>query len=204
VSAKEVSETPRLVELSTETPIWERFFTVAPLVLVATKEADGYNVAPKHLAFPLGWSNYFGFVCSPRHATYRNLEEHPEFTVSYPGADRILHASMAAGGRLEDGSKPSLAAVQTFPARAVDGALVEGCSLYLECELDRLIDGFGANSLVTGKIVAACAPRAALRGPDVDDTDLLHELRPVVYLPPGRFAVVDRTHAFPFPADFSR
>ncbi|MGZ4381429.1 MAG: flavin reductase [Gaiellaceae bacterium] len=203
MSAKAVSG-PQLVELSTETPIWERFFTVAPLVLVATKENDGYDIAPKHLALPLGWSNHFGFVCTPSHATYRNLEAHPQFTVSFPGADRILQTSMAAGRRLADGSKPSLAAVPTFPAREVDGVLVEGCSLYLECELDRIVDDLGANSLVVGQVVAARAPRAALRAGDVDDTDLLHALRPLVYLAPGRFAEVRESHAFPFPADFSR
>ncbi|MGZ4357791.1 MAG: flavin reductase, partial [Gaiellaceae bacterium] len=94
----------RLVEISTATPIWERFFIAAPLVLVATKEGDGYDVAPKHMAMPLGWENLFAFVCSPRHATYRNIEIHPEFTVSFPRADRILQASMAAGARLEDQS----------------------------------------------------------------------------------------------------
>ena len=125
-----------LVEISTETPIWERFFTVAPLVLVATKEGDRHNIAPKHLAMPIGWENYFGFVCSPSHATYRNLEAHPEFTVSFPGVDRILHATLAAGARRDDRSKPTLAAVPVFPARKVDGVLVEGCALYLECALD--------------------------------------------------------------------
>jgi flavin reductase (DIM6/NTAB) family NADH-FMN oxidoreductase RutF len=148
-----------LVELSTETPIWERFFTVAPLVLVATREGDGHNVAPKHLAMPFGRENYFGFVCSPRHSTYRNLGEHPEFTVSFPGADRLLQTSMAAGGRLDDLSKPSLAAVPLIPARVVDGVLVEGCVLYLECALERVIDGFGENSIVVGRVVAAAAPR---------------------------------------------
>jgi flavin reductase (DIM6/NTAB) family NADH-FMN oxidoreductase RutF len=193
-----------LVQISTETPIWERFFTVAPLVLVATKEGGHHDVAPKHLAMPLGWENYFGFVCSPSHATYRNLEAHPEFTVSFPGGDRILHASMAAGARLDDHSKPTLAAVPVFPARKVDGVLVEGCVLYLECALDRVIDGFGENSLVAGRVVAASASRAALRGHDVDDADLLHELRPLVYLAPGRLAEVRETHAFPFPVNFRR
>ena len=193
-----------LVEISTETPIWERFFTVAPLVLVGTKEGDRHNVAPKHLAMPLGWENYFAFVCTPSHATYRNLQDHPEFTVSFPGVDRILHASMAAGPRLDDRSKPSLAAVPVFPARKVDGVLVDGCRLYLECALDRVIDGFGENSLVVGRVIAASASRAALRGHDVDDADLLHELRPLVYLAPGRLAEVRETHAFPVPADFRR
>lgn len=198
------SATSELVDLSTATPIWERFFLVAPLVLVGTKEGDGYDVAPKHLATPLGWDNWFGFVCSARHATYRNLAAHPEFTVSVPGADLILETSLAAGGRQADSSKPSLAAVPTFPARAVDGVLVERCGLYLECELERTLDGLGENSLLIGRVVAASAPRAALRGPEVDDADLLHALRPLVYLAPGRFGVVETTHAFPHPAGFSR
>lgn len=193
-----------LVELSTRTPVWERFFTVAPLVLVSTKEGDGHDVAPKHLALPLGWDNYFGFVCTRRHATYRNLGVHPEFTVSFPRAERILDASLAAGGRLDDRSKPTLAAVRVFPARVVDGVLVEDCVLYLECMLERVIDGFGENSLIVGQVVAASAPRGAVRGADVDDADLLHKLGLLVYLAPGRFAAVRETYSFPFPVDFAR
>jgi flavin reductase (DIM6/NTAB) family NADH-FMN oxidoreductase RutF len=199
-----VSKGAGLVELSTDTSIWERFFTVAPLVLVATKEGDHHNVAPKHLAMPFGWDNYFGFVCSPRHSTYRNLAVHPEFTVSFPRAERILDASMAAGARLDDRSKPTLAAVPVIPARKVEGVLVEGCTLYLECALERVIDGFGDNSVIVGRVVAASAPQAALRGADVDDADLLHEFGPLVYLAPGRFAVVRETNSFPFPVDFRR
>lgn len=199
-----VAATEDLVHLSTQTPIWERFFTVAPLVLVATKEGDGYDVAPKHLAMPIGFDNYFGFVCSPSHATYRNLGAHPEFTVSFPRAAGILHATFAAGPRRDDRSKPTLAAVPLFRARKVDGVLVEGCSVYLECELERVIDGFGENSIIVGRVVAAAASRAALRDHDVDDADLLQELRPLVYLAPGRVAEVGVTHAFPFPADFRR
>lgn len=200
----EIAGREELIELSVRAPVWERVFTVAPLVLVATKEGDRHDVAPKHLAMPIGWENFFGFVCSPSHATYRNLEAHPEFTVSFPGLDRLVQSSMAAGARLKDRSKPTLAAVPVFPARRVDGVLIEGCSLYLECTLDRFVDGFGENSIVVGRVVAASASRAALRGHDVDDADLLHALRPLVYLAPGRVAEVYDTHAFPFPADFRR
>jgi hypothetical protein len=35
-----------LVELSTKTPIWDRFFTIAPLVLTGTREADGRCLIP--------------------------------------------------------------------------------------------------------------------------------------------------------------
>lgn len=194
----------RLVELGTETPIWERFFTVAPLILVATKEEDRYDVAPKHLAMPLGWENYFGFVCSPSHATYRNVLAHREFTVSFPKADRIVQASLAAGGRLEDDSKPTLSAVPTFPARVVDGVLVEGCALYLECAFERVVEGFGENGLIVGEIVSASVPREALRGSNVDDADLLHRLKPLVYLAPGRYGIVRETFSFPFPVEFRR
>lgn len=200
----EKTDVPELVRLSTSSPIWERVFTVAPLVLVATKEGEAYDVAPKHMALPLGWANRFAFVCSERHATYRNLLCHPWFTVSFPRAEQVLQVSMAAGGRLEDRSKPTLRALRTFRAGEVDGVLVHGCSLYLECRLERTVDGFGENSLVVGEVVAAAAPADALRGEDVDDADLVHGLGLLVYLDPGRFAVVRESYSFPFPADFRR
>ena len=62
-------KTSRAVPIPVDKPIWSRFFTVAPLVLVGTREGDGHDLAPKHMAMPLGWDNYFCFVCSPDHAT---------------------------------------------------------------------------------------------------------------------------------------
>jgi flavin reductase (DIM6/NTAB) family NADH-FMN oxidoreductase RutF len=194
----------QLVELMPDAPVWDRIFTVAPLVLVGTKEGDSYDVAPKHLATPIGRQNYFGFVCTERHATYRNVLAHPEFTVSFPRADRIIQTTLAAGERFEDGSKPTLAAVPTFPAQRVDGVLVEGCYLYLECELDRIIDGFGEDSLIVGRVVGARARRDYVRNADVDDADLLHRLSPIAYLAPGRFGIVRETYCLPLPIGFRR
>jgi flavin reductase (DIM6/NTAB) family NADH-FMN oxidoreductase RutF len=192
-----------IVPISTDAPIWSRAFIVAPLVLVGTLEGDGSpDVAPKHMAMPLGWQNRFCFVCAPRHATYRNAVARGAFTVSFPLPGQIVETSLAAGGRAADSSKPSLAAVRTFPARAVDGVLVEGCYLWLECELERVIDGLGDNSLVIGTVVAAAADDRALRDPERDDADLLHALPLIAYLSPGRFARIDDTQAFPFPVDF--
>lgn len=192
-----------IVTLPTAAPIWGRVFTVSPLVLVGTLDPNGVpDLAPKHMATPLGWSNFFGFVCAPRHGTYANVVARGAFTVSYPQPDQILAASLAAAGRQADDSKPSLAALRTFPADVVDGVLVAGCSLWLECELDRTIDGFGENSLVVGRVVAAAAHERALRDPDRDDADLIHELPLLAFLSPGRFARIDASDAFPFPADF--
>jgi flavin reductase (DIM6/NTAB) family NADH-FMN oxidoreductase RutF len=201
--ARPVSSAATLVALPTERPIWSRFFTVAPLVLVATKEGDGWDVAPKHMAMPLGWENYYGFVCSPRHSTYSNVREHGAFTVSFPHPAQVVQASLAASGRDSEGGKPGLEALPTFPATAVDGVLVSGCGLFLECELDRIVDGFGDNCLIAGRVVAAHADERLLRLHDRDDADLVHSSPLLAYVSPGRFASVSDTRSFPFHADFS-
>jgi flavin reductase (DIM6/NTAB) family NADH-FMN oxidoreductase RutF len=197
------TQRPDLVSLPTDEPVWTKVFLVSPLVLVGTLDDDGRpDVAPKHMAMPLGWQNLFCFVCSRRHATLRNAEARGAFTVSFPRPDHVLDASMAAGGRADDGSKPSLAALTTFPATTVEGPLVEGCYLYLECRLERIIEGFGENAIVVGKIVAAAAPEEALRVSDGDDADTIARNPILAYLSPGRFAAVDRSFSFPFPIDF--
>ena len=55
-----------LVALDTALPIWNQFYTVAPLAVIGTKEGEGYDLAPKHMITPLGRDNYFGFVCTPK------------------------------------------------------------------------------------------------------------------------------------------
>ena len=113
-----------------------------------------------------------------------------------------LRLPIVVSGRSEDGAKPSLAALSTIPARVVDGLLVAGCPLYLECELERVVDGFGPNSLVVGRVVAASATHDALRAFETDDADLIHRLGLLAYLAPGRFAVVRESRSFPYTVDF--
>ena len=184
--------------------LWERVFTVAPLVLVGSKDTDGtYDLAPKHMAMPLGWGDRFCFVCTPRHRTYGNIERHGVFTVSYPHSFQVVQASLAATAREPDGTKPALTALPTFYAREVDGVLVHGCYLFLECELDRFVDLDDA-SLVIGRVIAASAIESAIRDPDRDDAEILHSVGPLTFLSPSRFTVVDDSHSFPFPASFAR
>ena len=191
------------VSIPTGSPVWERFFMVAPLVIVGTREADGgHDLAPKHMAMPLGWQNRYCFVCSPRHATHRNIAARRDFTVSFPRATQVVQTSMAAAPREEDDSKPSLAAVKTFPAAAVDGVLVEDAYLWLECRVEQIIDGFGENSLIVGEVVAAHVDERALRGADADDGDVIHASPLLAYLSPGRFAAVEDSYSFPFPVNF--
>ncbi len=196
---------PRPVELDVRVPVWDRFYTVAPLVLVGTREADGrFDLAPKHMVLPLGWQNYFGFVCTPRHATYFNAWRERAFTVSFPRPGQLVETSLAASARGEDGTKPAIASLATVPARKVAGVLVEGASVQLECELERVVDGFGENSLIVGRIVAAYADPAALRDAERAPEDVLAASPLLVYVSPGRFAAIDRTLSFPFPADMRK
>jgi flavin reductase (DIM6/NTAB) family NADH-FMN oxidoreductase RutF len=156
------------------------------------------------MAMPLGWQNYFGFVCSERHATQRNAQRTGAFTVSYPRPEQLVASSLAASPRSEDESKPALAALETVPSRNVDGVLVEGAYLWLECELDRVIEGYGENSLITGRIVSASVADDAARRDDVDDAELLASAPLLAYVAPRRFAEIGQTRSFPFPADFRR
>jgi flavin reductase (DIM6/NTAB) family NADH-FMN oxidoreductase RutF len=201
----QTDDADKLIALATDRPIWDRFFSVFPLVIVGSKEEGGqYNLAPKHMAMPLGWENHYCFVCSPRHTTYHNIRRHGVFTVSYPRPTDVLLASLAAAPRCEDLSKPSLLVLPTFPARQVDGALVSGCYLHLECSLHSIIDGFGPNSLIIGDVVAAAAHEDALRAAERDEAEQIFYSPLLAYVNPGRFAEIRQTTAFPLPKGFSR
>ncbi|MCP3869041.1 MAG: flavin reductase [Gammaproteobacteria bacterium] len=200
-----VSLPDQWVSLSTDEPIWERFFSVFPLVLVGTREEDGgHDLAPKHMAMPMSWKNWFGFVCTPRHRTYHNVLRTGQFTVSYPRSEQIILASLAAAPRSDSNQKPSLMALPVFPAQAVEGVLVKDCDLYLECELDRMVDDLGDNSLIIGKVVAAYVNQQAMRGDDREDNEIIRDKPLFAYLYPERFAIIEKTQGFPMPAGFKR
>ncbi len=202
-----MSDAPRKghrVQLNTDKPIWDRFFTIAPLVLVGTRDEDGaLDLAPKHMVTPMGWQNYFGFVCAPTHSTCSNIARTGEFTVSYPKPSQVLYSSLAASPRA-DGHKPVLGYFDTFPAEQVDGEFIEDAYLYFECRHHKTYDDFGPNCLITGEIIAAYGDSAWLRASELDDQDLLHSAPLLAYVSPGRFATIDRTNAFPFPADMKK
>jgi flavin reductase (DIM6/NTAB) family NADH-FMN oxidoreductase RutF len=199
------AENQRLVELDINQPIWDRFFWVAPLVLVGTIEPDGsHDLAPKHMAMPMGWENYFGFVCTPRHHTYSNIERDGVFTVSYPRPEQLVLTSLAASPRFTKHEKPAMQALPVFPSTNVDGVLLSGAYMYLECELDRFVDGFGVNSLIIGRVVAARVAEDSERTDEVDDQSMVHEAPVLAYLHPGRFASIADSLSFPFPSGMKK
>lgn len=194
-----------VVALDATVPVWEQFFTVAPLVLIGTRDDDGsLDLAPKHMVTPMGWQNYFGFVCTPRHRTCVNCERTGVFTVSYPKPSQVLFVSLAASPRCEQGDKPVIDCFRTFPASTIDGEFVEEAYLFFECRHFKTVGGFGENCLVTGEIVRAFADERYLRHTEADDQETIHASPLLTYLAPGRFATIERSNAFPFPESMKK
>ena len=194
-----------IIELDINRPIWDRFFSVFPLVVVGTRDLDGGDdLAPKHLAVPVSWQNYFGFVCTPRHRTYQNIIREKQFTVTYVSPSQTVLASLAATPRCEDGSKPVTQALPTFAAEKVAGSFLKDGRLFLECELHQLVDDLGGSSIIIGNIVCAQIAADVLRGSDQDDQDLIKANPLLAYLYPGRFAEISDTNTLPFPAGFKK
>jgi len=202
---REQMKTQDLIELDTSSSIWESFYTVFPLVVIGTREADGSDdLAPKHLAMPMSWNNHFGFVCTPRHNTYQNILRDRQFTVTYMRPSQTVLASLAATPRCEDGSKPITGSLPTFEAETVNAVFVEDGYLFLECELLQIIDDLGDNSLILGRIQKAKVAEDALRSSDQDDEDLVYNAPLLAYLYPGRFSEIRDSNQLPFPAGFKR
>jgi flavin reductase (DIM6/NTAB) family NADH-FMN oxidoreductase RutF len=194
------------VSLDTTRPIWNHFFMVAPLAVVGTREAGGYNLAPKHMITPMGFDNYFGFVCTPTHGTYKNIMEMGEFTVCFPMPQHTLVTSLTASPRHSGISKEDqiIDALPTRKANEVDALFLEQSYLMLECKHFRTIDGFGDNSLITGTILHAYVHPDYLRVSEQDEQQLLHEHPLLAYVAEGRFAQVGDTYKFPFPKGFTK
>lgn len=193
------------IELPTDQPVFEAVYTAAPLVIIGTRESSGAgDLAPKHMAFPLGWSDYFGFVCTPEHRTYTNAVRTGGFTVSYPRPTDVIDASLAAAPRDESGDKPALEGVESVDVDAVDAPAVRDAYAVLECELIKTVDGFGKNELVAGDIVGKYVHRDAYRSDDTEPEALFERAPVLTYFYPDRYASVSETHAFPFPSGFQR
>jgi flavin reductase (DIM6/NTAB) family NADH-FMN oxidoreductase RutF len=194
-----------VVALSAERPFWEQVFTVAPLVVIGTIEENGkIDFAPKHMAMPIGWGNYFGFVCTPRHSTYHNIKRTREFTVSFPRPNQVVLATLTASTRDTKGEKQYLENLPTFAAKKVNGRFIKDSYLFLECEHNQTIDGFDDYSLIIGNVVAAYAGQDSVRVSDQDVNDLLAKAPLLVYLNWGRYTPIKSSYSFPFLKDFKR
>ena len=194
------------ISLDIDLPIWERFFIVAPLVVIGTKEEEGYDMAPKHMATPLGFGKFFGVVCTPRHNTYHNIKKTKEFTVSFPRPEQIVFTSISASPR-HPGISKSSEVIEVLPiikATTVDAPFIKDAYLYFECGLYKIIDGFDDYSIITGTIKAAHVHGDYLRITEGDEQQQIKQHPLLAYIANGRFATVSDTYNYPFPKDFKR
>ncbi|MCO6477347.1 MAG: flavin reductase [Phaeodactylibacter sp.] len=193
-----------LVSLDVGRPIWESFFTIAPLVVIGTKEEGGYGLAPKHMATALGQDNFFGFVCTPRHGTYHNVAREGYFTVSFPKPNQVVLASLSASPRCEEAEhrKLILEGLPLKMAPSVDAPFLDESYLFFECEHIKTVDGFGLYSLICGRITSAFVDEEYLRTSDRDEQEQIYHSPLLAYLAYGRFAEIRESLAFPFPRDF--
>lgn len=179
---------------------------VAPLIVIGTKEGKGYDLAPKHMATPIGPSNYFGFVCTPKHSTYHNIKKTGEFAVSFPLPDQILLASLGASPRCEDLAKVEhiVQSLPTTKTTIIDALFLTNSYLYLECDLFKIIDGFDTYSFISGKVKAAFVHKDYLRVSEKDEQQQINQHPLLAYISYGRFASISESFNFPFPKGFKR
>jgi len=198
---------PSMIDITDDPNLWSRFFMVHALLVIGSKEKDGsYNMAPKHMAMPLGFGPYFGFMGTPRKTTYRNIKREEVFTVSFPQPDQLAQTSLAASQREEDDSKPVIEAIPTVKAQKVEGVFMENSYLQLECTLHDIMGKFGEWEMIVGEIIAAYVHEDAIRleGDDADDNKLIRESPLLAYLHPNRFRRIKESNHFPLPKDFKR
>ena len=195
-----------LVRLNTNEAIWNNVFTVAPLIVIGTKEGANYDLAPKHMATPVGRNNFFAFVCTPNHSTYNNVQKSGEFSVSFPIPDQVVLTSLCASPRCEDSriEKPIVKALPTTKCHTIDSIFFKDSYLFLECELVKVIDGFEEYSIITGKIKEAFVNNEYLKLSDKDEQKQIYENPLLAYIADGRFAEIKDSYNFPFPEGFKK
>jgi len=194
------------ISLNVKESIWEHFYTVAPLVVIGTKENHGFDLAPKHMATPLGFSDFFGFVCTPRHKTYHNIKEHSRFSVSFVKPDQVLLSSLAAMPRcaVKDFPKEITDHIPTVSGEEGETIFLKDSYVMLDCSLHKIIDGFDDYSLITGKIERAMVHKNYKIVSDEGRQQQIYDHPLLAYIAQGRFASIKETLSYPYPKDFQR
>ncbi len=194
------------ISLDVKSSIWEHFYTVAPLVVIGTKEGQGFDLAPKHMVTPLGFSDFFGFVCTPRHNTYHNIKKYSRFSVSFVKPDQVLLSSLAAMPRcaVKDFSKEITNEIPTVTGEDGKTIFIKDSYVMLNCSLHKIIDGFDDYSLITGRIEQAKVHKNYKIVSDEGHQKQIYDHPLLAYIAPGRFASIKETLTYPYPKDFQR
>jgi len=176
-----------------------RFFRPASLVLVTTMSPLGIpNVAPKTQVMPVGRKGYWAFACCDRHHTYQNVAQQGEFVINIPGPELIEQVSRAAAEFPPGADEISGAGLTAIPSHVVGVPSLAECRVHLECKKERILDGFGEESLIIGEVVAVTVNESLVDA----GVEILEEHPLLVYVYPGHYAGIKGAKRFRFPRNY--
>ena len=158
-----------------------------------------------HMVTPIGFSNYLGFVCTPRHRTYHNIKKEKKFTVSFVKPSQILLTSLAAIPRCEENqySKEKIVRdIPTIPTPKNDNIFIADSYVLLACTLYKIMDGFDDYSIITGQIDTAFVHKDFKIFDEESQQKNIYENPLLAYIAQGRFASIKETFSFPYPKGF--
>lgn len=162
-----------------------------PIALVTTVDANGnVNVAPKSwISVITGRPVRYAVGCNRGHHTAQNLLATGECVLNFP-ADDLAERAWAAHVFREPGPDELAARGLTpVPAFKVRPPLIAECKAHIEARLEQVL-WYGDECVLILVEVAVSADEAACEAPDPWAV-----LRPIFYLKPGTFGVID--HANP-------
>ncbi len=164
-----------------------------PIVLVTTRSAEGFeNVAPKSwLGMVSAEPLMLMFGCNRHHHTAINLLATGECVLNFPGPDLAklawdAHRPMAPGpGELQARGFTPIPAEKVRPPRLLE------CRAHIEGRLES-VKWYGDECVLFIEVIAASADEEAFTA-----ADPYAHLRPIFYLAPGTYGVLERGEQVP-------
>ncbi len=177
------------IDLDVESRHWAINPLAGPIVLVTTVNAHGWvNIAPKSWVSFVS-SKPFRLVlgCHREHHTAMNLLENGECVINLPSDDLAQKVWNAHVPLLPSPDEPMVRGFATIPAVMVKPPRLVECHAHMECLVDNVL-AFGDTELAfILKLVAASVDESVLHA-----NDPMADLRPIFYVAPGTYGVVER------------
>ncbi|MFZ5824796.1 MAG: flavin reductase family protein [Bacillota bacterium] len=160
-----------------------------PIALVTTVNGNGHaNVAPKSWISGVT-RNLLVIGCHRDHHTAQNLLANGECVLNFP-ADDLVHQVWDAHLYREPGPNELEARGFTpLPALQVRPPRIAECRIHIEGRLES-VKWYGDECVLFVETLCTSVDAAALESPDP-----CTHLRPIFYLAPGTFGVLERSHA---------
>jgi len=187
------------VSLELERYVGAFFPLPSAVALITTVSPSGVvNVAPKTQVMPVGRHNYWGFACCKQHHTYTNVVEQGEFVVNMPGLELIGKISDASQEFPEGTDELAAIGLCRFPSLQVRVPSITECGVHIECVRHTVLDAFGGDSLIIGRVVAARVDSELMLAPQ----HTMSKKPLLVYVHPNHYTIIRDFAPFAFPPNY--